>query len=74
MAGLENTNHRSVLAKYLSILTVEKTVLNCNSLPTDLGYCVLLYGLRELLDNFENLNKNLISLKVPLTDAFKKMI
>lgn len=37
MAGLENTNHRSVLAKYLSILTVEKTVLNCKSLPTDFG-------------------------------------
>ena len=38
-----------------------------------LGYCVLLYGLRELLDNFENLNKNLISLKVPLADAFEKI-
>jgi hypothetical protein len=38
-----------------------------------LGYCVLLYGLRELLNNFENLNKSLISLKVPLADAFVKI-
>jgi|LakMenE01Jun11ns_1017448.scaffolds.fasta_scaffold9746427_1 hypothetical protein len=38
-----------------------------------LGYCALLYGLRELLNNFENLNKSLISLKVPLADAFVKI-
>lgn len=39
-----------------------------------LGYCVLLYGLRELIGNFDQLNENLISLKEPLTDAFQKMI
>lgn len=38
-----------------------------------LGYCVLLYGLRELINNFEDLNENLIALKAPLDDAFKKI-
>ena len=55
-------------------LTHPAILILSEAISKAIGYCVLLYGFRELIGNFQQLNENLISLKAPLTDAFKKMI